>query len=254
MPRRGSGERGVPRARASRRSALPEATCPLGRERGGREVLSKLRSRNVQRRRWRGGGSRIRARPGGFGCPFAPSRGLDLSFFSLPPSSSPLSARYFSSSLPPPREISKARPRPAPEFATKLRVTGSPLGCWSVGTGSLSLGRLGGLPVPLDALLQSHSAALFFLREADSHSALPAREERAHPARGRISPPGGLPPPARPGAGAPGRAVPPIPAPTGLGAPTRFPLWATGHRSCNIEKEKEGGGKKRSPQKNKDQV
>lgn len=56
----------MPRARAWSCSALPEATCQLGRERRRRELLSKLRSRNVQTRHWRGGGSRrsggVRAR------------------------------------------------------------------------------------------------------------------------------------------------------------------------------------------------
>lgn len=152
MPRRGSGERGVPRARARSSSALPEATCQLGRERRGRELLSKLRSRNVQTRRWRGGGS---PRSVGVRAALAVLSLLEswIQSRSLLSSSLFLASQCALLLIFSPGEISKAKPRPAPEFATKLRVTEFPLRCWSVGTGSLSLGRFKGLQVPPAALL-----------------------------------------------------------------------------------------------------
>lgn len=114
-PRRGSGEREARRARATSRSALPEATCQLGRERRCRELLSELRNRNVQtntplERRWL---SETSGRPGGFGYPSSPRlldsisvSSLFLTFLAAQ------SALLFIFS---PREISKTNPRLAPE-------------------------------------------------------------------------------------------------------------------------------------------
>lgn len=105
-PRRGVGEREAWRARTRSCSAHPEATCQLGRERSCRELLSELRSRNVQ-----GGGS---PRPTGARVGLAVLSLLVLDSISISslfltfPRRSKCATSFF-----PTR--SKTNPRPAPE-------------------------------------------------------------------------------------------------------------------------------------------